>query len=61
MYEQRSGAGAIVHLHSTHAVAVSCLPDIDPHDVLPAITAYYVMKIGRLPLVPYHRPGSKAG
>jgi ribulose-5-phosphate 4-epimerase/fuculose-1-phosphate aldolase len=34
MYEQRSGAGAIVHLHSTHAVAVSCLPDIDPHDVL---------------------------
>jgi len=57
MYEQRSGAGAIVHLHSTHAVAVSCLPDIDPHDVLPAITAYYVMKIGRLPLVPYHRPG----
>ena len=57
MYEERSGAGAIVHLHSTHAVAVSCLPEIDPHDVLPAITAYYVMKIGRLPLVPYHRPG----
>jgi 3-dehydro-4-phosphotetronate decarboxylase len=57
MYEQRSGAGAIVHLHSTHAVAVSCLPDIDPHDVLPAITAYYVMKIGQLPLVPYHLPG----
>jgi ribulose-5-phosphate 4-epimerase/fuculose-1-phosphate aldolase len=57
MYEERTGAGAIVHLHSTHAVAVSCLPEVDPDDVLPPITAYYVMKIGKLPLVPYHRPG----
>jgi 3-dehydro-4-phosphotetronate decarboxylase len=58
MYEERGGgAGAIVHLHSTHAVAVSCLSDVNPDDVLPPITAYYVMKIGRLPLVPYHRPG----
>ena len=49
--------GAIVHLHSTHCVAVSCLPDIDPQDVLPPLTAYYVMRVGTLPLVPYYHPG----
>ena len=57
MYRQRPTSGAVVHLHSTHSVAVSCLADIDPKDVLPPITAYYVMKIGKLPLVPYHPPG----
>ena len=57
MYEGRPDAGAVVHLHSTHSVAVSCLADVDPHDVLPPITAYYVMRIGRLPLVPYFPPG----
>lgn len=57
MYEERPADGAVVHLHSTHSVAVSCLPDIDPSNVIPPITAYYVMKIGRLPLVPYYRPG----
>ena len=57
MYEERSETGAVVHLHSTHSVAVSCLAEIDPEDVLPPITAYYVMRIGRLPLVPYFRPG----
>jgi ribulose-5-phosphate 4-epimerase/fuculose-1-phosphate aldolase len=57
MYEERSGIGAVVHLHSTHSVAVSCLAEIDPADVLPPITAYYVMRVGRLPLVPYFRPG----
>ena len=57
MYRQRTSARAVVHLHSTHSVAVSCLADIDPADVLPPITAYYVMRIGRLPLVPYHPPG----
>jgi ribulose-5-phosphate 4-epimerase/fuculose-1-phosphate aldolase len=57
MYEEREGTGAVVHLHSTHSVAVSCLADIDPHDVLPPVTAYYVMRIGRLPLVPYFKPG----
>jgi ribulose-5-phosphate 4-epimerase/fuculose-1-phosphate aldolase len=60
MYEERSGSGAVVHLHSTHAVAVSCLAEIDPADVLPPITAYYVMRVGRLPLVPYFRPGDRA-
>lgn len=57
MYGQRPDAGAIVHLHSTHSVAVSCLSDIDPANVLPPITAYYVMKVGTLPLVPYFPPG----
>jgi ribulose-5-phosphate 4-epimerase/fuculose-1-phosphate aldolase len=57
MYEERPKTGAVVHLHSTHSVAVSCLADIDPADVLPPITAYYVMKIGTLPLVPYFPPG----
>jgi ribulose-5-phosphate 4-epimerase/fuculose-1-phosphate aldolase len=57
MYEGRQDAGAVVHLHSTHSVAVSCLAEVDPEDVLPPITAYYVMRIGRLPLVPYFPPG----
>jgi ribulose-5-phosphate 4-epimerase/fuculose-1-phosphate aldolase len=57
MYDERSGTGAVVHLHSTHSVAVSCLAEIDPVDVLPPITAYYVMRVGRLPLVPYFKPG----
>jgi len=57
MYEERPGTGAVVHLHSTHSVAVSCLAEIDPDEVLPPITAYYVMRVGRLPLVPYFRPG----
>jgi ribulose-5-phosphate 4-epimerase/fuculose-1-phosphate aldolase len=57
MYEERAKTGAVIHLHSTHSVAVSCLADIDPADVLPPITAYYVMRVGRLPLVPYYRPG----
>jgi ribulose-5-phosphate 4-epimerase/fuculose-1-phosphate aldolase len=60
MYEERPGTGAVVHLHSTHSVAVSCLAEIDPADVLPPITAYYVMRVGRLPLVPYFRPGDLA-
>src|SRR5437763_4187240 len=57
MYEERNDTGAVVHLHSTHSVAVSCLSEVDPHDVLPPVTAYYVMRIGRLPLVPYFKPG----
>lgn len=60
VYDERSGAGAIVHLHSTHSVAVSCLPEVDPENVLPALTAYYVMRIGRLPLVPYYPPGDRS-
>jgi ribulose-5-phosphate 4-epimerase/fuculose-1-phosphate aldolase len=57
MYQERPTASGIVHLHSTHSVAVSCLCHKDESDVLPPITAYYVMRIGRLPLLPYYRPG----
>jgi 3-dehydro-4-phosphotetronate decarboxylase len=60
MYDQRPGSGAVVHLHSTHSVAVSCLAEIDEHNCLPPITAYYAMRIGRLPLVPYFPPGDEA-
>ncbi|MEO0618339.1 MAG: 3-oxo-tetronate 4-phosphate decarboxylase [Pseudomonadota bacterium] len=57
MYDKRSDARAVVHLHATHSVAVSCLADIDPKNVLPPITAYHVMKVGRLPLIDYYPPG----
>lgn len=57
MYEKRPEANAIVHLHSTHSVAVSCLADTDPKQPIPPITAYYVMKIGNLVLLPYYAPG----
>lgn len=57
MYEKRPKTGAVVHLHSTHSVAVSCLDGIDHANCLPPITAYYVMRIGTLPLVPYYPPG----
>lgn len=59
MYAKRPSCEAVVHLHSTHSVAVSCLHGIDAHDCLPPITAYYVMRVGRLPLVPYHPPGDE--
>ena len=57
VYEMRPAAQAIVHLHSTHSVAISCLAGLDEADVLPPLTAYYVMRIGQLPLVPYFPPG----
>jgi 3-dehydro-4-phosphotetronate decarboxylase len=57
MYAERPEAQAIVHLHSTYSVAVACLDGIDEDDVLPPLTPYYVMRVGRLPLVPYGRPG----
>lgn len=60
MYRQRQDAyNAVVHLHSTHSVAVSVLDDVDPLDVLPPLTAYFIMRVGRLPLVPYFAPGDK--
>ena len=49
--------GAVVHLHSTHSVAVSVLADVDPDDALPPLTAYYVMRVGKLPMLPYFPPG----
>ena len=52
MYCQKRMSGAVVHLHSTHSVAVSVMADTDPADALPPLTAYYVMRVGRLPMVP---------
>jgi 3-dehydro-4-phosphotetronate decarboxylase len=60
IYQARSDANAVVHLHATHAAAVSCLNGLDENDCLPPLTAYYVMKIGHLPLVSYHAPGDPA-
>jgi ribulose-5-phosphate 4-epimerase/fuculose-1-phosphate aldolase len=60
LYDTRDGAGAVVHLHSTHSVAVSMLPGLDPADILPPLTAYYVMRVGRTTLLPYYRPGDPA-
>lgn len=57
MYRQRPGSGAVVHLHSTHSVALSVLAELDPADLLPPLTAYYIMRIGTLSLVPYYPPG----
>jgi 3-dehydro-4-phosphotetronate decarboxylase len=59
-YDSRSKETAVVHLHSTWSVAVSCLAGVDPENVIPAITAYYVMRVGRLPLIPYFAPGDKS-
>lgn len=60
IYDARPSAGAIVHLHSSHSAAVSCMAGLDPDACLPPLTAYFVMKVGRLPLIPYHRPGDPA-
>jgi ribulose-5-phosphate 4-epimerase/fuculose-1-phosphate aldolase len=56
-YETRPGTGAVVHLHSTYATALSCLEDVDPEDCIPPITPYVVMRVGRVKLLPYLRPG----
>lgn len=55
----RPGAGAVVHTHSTHAAAVSCLDGLDESDALPPLTAYYAMRVGRLRLLPYYAPGDR--
>jgi len=60
LYQTRGSARAVVHLHSTHSVAISMLPDIDPRAVLPPLTAYYLMRCGATALVPYYRPGDPA-
>ena len=60
MYGKRASASAVVHLHSTHAVAVSCLRGIDENQPIRPLTPYYVMKIGRLKLLPYFAPGDEA-
>jgi len=58
-YEGRPQARAVVHLHSTFATALSCLADVDPEDAIPPITPYMVMRVGRVPVLPYTPPGSQ--
>jgi len=60
MYRQRPKAQAIVHLHSTYSVAVSCLDNVDCANALPPLTAYYQMRIGQLPMLPYFPPGAES-
>lgn len=60
MYRARPDARAVVHLHSRHAVAISCLADVNAADALPPLTAYFVMRVGRLPMLPYFAPGDPA-
>lgn len=59
-YDTRVGTGAVVHLHSTYATAVSCLVDVDPDDCIPPLTPYVVMRVGRVRRLPYARPGDPA-
>ncbi|MFN3006820.1 3-oxo-tetronate 4-phosphate decarboxylase [Mycolicibacterium wolinskyi] len=59
LYRARRDARAVVHTHSTHSVAVSCLRDVDRRNALPLLTAYYAMRVGALPLLPYHAPGDE--
>nr|WP_294505764.1 aldolase [uncultured Rhodopila sp.] len=60
-YQARDDAGAVVHLHSTYATAVSCLPDVDASNPIPPLTPYFVMRVGRrMPIIPYYRPGDAA-
>ncbi|WP_394199283.1 3-oxo-tetronate 4-phosphate decarboxylase [Litoreibacter albidus] len=56
-YDTRPQAGAVVHLHSTWATALSCLSDIDPDDCVPPLTPYVVMRVGTVKRVPYVKPG----
>jgi ribulose-5-phosphate 4-epimerase/fuculose-1-phosphate aldolase len=60
LYDSRSSARAVVHLHSTHAVAVTMLPEIDPKNALPPLTPYFLMKCGPVAMTPYYRPGDPA-
>jgi ribulose-5-phosphate 4-epimerase/fuculose-1-phosphate aldolase len=56
-YETVARTGAVVHLHSTYATALSCLEDVDPDNAIPPLTPYVVMRVGRVKLIPYVRPG----
>lgn len=60
-YRARHDVGAVVHLHSTMATAVACLPDVDATNPIPPLTPYFVMRVGRsMPIVDYYRPGDPA-
>lgn len=57
IYEADASARCVIHTHSTHLVALTLAGVWRPSDILPPITPYYVMKVGHVPLIPYHRPG----
>jgi len=59
-YDTRSTAGAVVHLHSCHAVALSMMPEVDPDNFLPPVTPYAIIKLGKVKLLPFFRPGDPA-
>ncbi|WP_028958356.1 aldolase [Sulfitobacter sp. 20_GPM-1509m] len=59
-YETRSTAGAVVHLHSCNAVALSMLEGVDPDNFLPPLTPYAIMKLGKVKLLPVFLPGDPA-
>lgn len=59
-YDTRDDIGAVIHLHATYSSAVSCLQGLDVSACIPPITPYFVMRVGRLPLLPYFRPGDPA-
>jgi ribulose-5-phosphate 4-epimerase/fuculose-1-phosphate aldolase len=60
-YRASVDVGAVVHLHSTQATAVACLPDVDRDNPIPPLTPYFVMRVGRrMPIVEYYRPGDPA-
>jgi ribulose-5-phosphate 4-epimerase/fuculose-1-phosphate aldolase len=60
MLRSRPQSNAVVHTHSTYSAAVSCLAGVDPEDALPPLTAYFAMRVGQLPLLPYFAPGDDA-
>jgi 3-dehydro-4-phosphotetronate decarboxylase len=59
-YDTRQDTGAVVHLYSTHSVALSMLPETDPESVRPPLTAYSIMRLGKVTLLPYFRPDDSA-
>lgn len=59
-YDTRSQAGAVVHLHACHSVALSMLPDADPDNFIPPVTPYAIMKLGKVKLLPFFMPGDPA-
>jgi ribulose-5-phosphate 4-epimerase/fuculose-1-phosphate aldolase len=59
-YRARPDACAVVHLHSCHATALSCLEDLDTGDAMPVFTPYYAMRLPCLPVVEYFPPGDAA-
>lgn len=58
VYESDAKLRGIVHTHSTHLVALSLMQGVDPNNILAPLTPYHVMKAGKIPLIPYHRPGT---